>query len=524
VNSLFSKKKIMADNIRKILIRGVNWIGDAFLTTPAIHEIRKAFPDAYISLLVKPLAAEIFRGNPDINDIILYEKRFEGFMGRLRLARMLRSRGFHTAILLQNAFDAALITWLAGIPERIGYKRDSRGPLLTTPVPVHKELSGQYQAYYYTGLLKESLNIMPGDIRPHIYLSDDETSEARTLLNTSLSLTPETPLIGINPGATYGSAKRWLPERFAEVITRAINELNGRAVLFGSRSETDIAKEIVSHSRFPDSAFLNLAGKTGLRQLAAIMSECDVFITNDSGPMHMASALRVPTVAIFGSTDSKATGPFGEGHKVVSTNIECAPCLKRECPEKHLRCMTEISADDVFNALKEILPTQTAVFLDRDGTLNEDTGYLSSFSELRIFDDALDNLQRLKSSGFRLIGITNQSGIARGLVSEEFVNACNAYLQKTLGIDDFYYCPHHPDEVCQCRKPRTMMIRDARLKHHINLKTSYVIGDKTLDILLAKAVGAKGILVLTGHDRESGDADFIAKNLTEAVDWILKQK
>ena len=120
--------------------------------------------------------------------------------------------------------------------------------------------------------------------------------------------------------------------------------------------------------------------------------------------------------------------------------------------------------------------------------------------------------------------MTNQSGIARGIVGEEFVRASNVYLQKTLGIEDFYYCPHHPDENCQCRKPKPMLLRKARLKHRINMKASYVIGDKTLDILLAKAVGAKAILVQTGHDKESEDADFIAMDLKEAVNWILEQE
>jgi heptosyltransferase-2 len=267
-----------------------------------------------------------------------------------------------------------------------------------------------------------------------------------------------------------------------------------------------------------------MAGKTNLRELAALISECDTFITNDSGPMHIASALLVPVVAIFGSTDRTVTGPLGDGHKTVSKDIPCSPCMKRECPEGHLKCMADITTDDVFNALQEILPKEKAVFLDRDGTLIEDTGYLNSFSNLKIFPGVKEALQGLKKAGFKLIGVTNQSGIARGLVSEEFVSASIAYLQKTLGIDDFYYCPHHPDNGCQCRKPKPMFLRKARLNHRINLKSSYVIGDKTIDMLLAKAVGSKRILVLTGHDKESEQADFIAQTLTEAVDWILKRE
>lgn len=514
----------MAKQLQKILIRGVNWIGDAVLTTPAIKAVREAFPNAHISLLVKPRVAEIFRGNPDINEIILYEDRFNSITGKFKLAQMLRTRGFNTAILLQNAFDAALITSLSRIPERIGYRRDWRRILLTKAVPVKKDVLKQHHVYYYLNLLKESLNIESRNIEPFIYLNTGEIHESKILLNQPLNPTSETLLIGINPGATYGSAKRWMPERFAELIHRIVTELNARVVLFGTKSEVEIAKEIIPHVLFPASHLLNMIGKTSLRQLAALISECDVLITNDSGPMHIASALLVPIIAIFGSTDKAITGPFGEGHKIISKDISCSPCLQRECPEGNLKCMTDISTKDVFNTVKEILPKEKAVFLDRDGTLNEDVGYLNSFSNLKIFQGARENLQRLKKAGFKLIGVTNQSGIARGFVSKEFVRASNAYIQKNLGMDDFYCCPHHPDNGCQCRKPKPMFLRKARLKHGINLKTSYVIGDKVLDMLLAREVGAKGILVLTGHDKESEQADFIAKNLTEAVNWILKQE
>ncbi|MEK6529170.1 MAG: HAD-IIIA family hydrolase, partial [Nitrospirota bacterium] len=419
---------------------------------------------------------------------------------------------------------------------------------------------------YYLNLLIYALNIEPANIEPLIYLTEEEINNAKTLLNSSL--VPCLPsrqarplpteqagsslVIGINPGAAYGSAKRWMPEKFAEVICRIINELNGSVVVFGSKSEIEIVNKIIQNAEYrtclPDrqaqyadnpphppfvkggmGGILNMAGKTNLRELAALISECDAFITNDSGPMHMASALLVPVVAIFGSTDSKITGPIGKRHKIVSRNIACSPCLKRECPvsttrsrEGHLKCLADITADDVFSALKELLPKEKAVFLDRDGTIIEDAGYLNSFSKLKIFDGVKENLKKLKKAGFKLIGITNQSGVARGLVSEEFVTASNAYLQKTLGIDDFYFCPHHPDDACQCRKPETMLLRKARLKHGIMLKSSYVIGDKSSDVIMAKKAGSKGILVQTGHDSESEQADFIAKDLAVAVDWILK--
>ncbi|MDP3296584.1 MAG: HAD-IIIA family hydrolase [Thermodesulfovibrionia bacterium] len=533
---------------------------------PAIRAVRNAFPDAYISLLVKPWVAEIFKGNPAVNEIILYEDQYNSIAGKFKLAKILKSKGFNTAILLQNAFDAAFIAWLSRIPERIGYQRDFRGLLLTKAVPVKKtdnrtqsaehrqknKAIKQHHVYYYLNLLKESLNIEAQYTEPLLYLNEKEINQARNFLNSKLLTHNSQLLVGINPGAAYGSAKRWMPERFAELIHRIINELNGNVALFGSTSEIEIVNEIikaVNHQNTEHRAqstdtplippltrgdtegldrgregILNLAGKTNLRELMALISECDAFISNDSGPMHIASALFVPVAAIFGSTDKAITGPLGDGHRIIRKDIPCSPCLERECPDRHLRCMTEISTDDVYNALLEILPKNRAVFLDKDGTLIEDVGYLNSFSDLKILEGVQGNLQRLKNAGFKLIGITNQSGVARRIVSEEFVKESNEYLQKTLGVDDFYYCPHHPDDECQCRKPKPMLLYKAGLKHRVKLKESYVIGDKTLDVLLANAVGAKGVLVLTGHDKKSEHADFIAKNLKDAVDWILNQE
>jgi len=511
----------------KILIRGVNWIGDAVITTPSIRAVRRAFPDAHISLLVRPWVADIFKDNPDINEIILYSEGFKGITGKFKLARILRQKRFDTAILFQNAFDAALIAWLAKIPERIGYSRDFRRFLLTKAIPVTGDILSQHQIYYYLNLLN-SIGIDTKETQPCIYLTDDERQKARDFLNSKL-LTPDSKLlVGINPGATYGSAKRWPAEKFAGLINRIVNELDGKVIIFGSKTETGIVDEIARFAgatqRPAPAGILNMAGKTNLRELASLIAECDAFITNDSGPMHMASALLVPVVAIFGSTNKTSTGPFGEGHKIITKNLPCSPCMKRECPEGHLKCMAEISADDVFAALKEVLPGERAVFLDRDGTIIEDKHYLNSFDNLVVFPNAKETLRKLKDAGFKLIGITNQSGVARGIVNEQFVIELNAYLQKEFGIDDFYYCPHHPDESCPCRKPEPMMPLLARLRHRINLKASYVIGDKELDVQLAKKTGATGILLSSETSPENSCASYITKDLAGAVEWILRRE
>ncbi len=182
--------------------------------------------------------------------------------------------------------------------------------------------------------------------------------------------------------------------------------------------------------------------------------------------------------------------------------------------------MYAITPDEVYYDVKKVLPDKPAVFFDRDGTLCRDSGYINDMDDLRIFKET-DSLGPLKERGFALIGITNQSGIARGVVDEAFVKEVDNIFIDQYGFDDFYYCPHHPDDHCSCRKPETGMLLEARAKHKIDFKRSYVVGDKEADILLAKAVGAKAILVLTGEAKESERADFVAKDLADAVDFIL---
>ncbi len=183
--------------------------------------------------------------------------------------------------------------------------------------------------------------------------------------------------------------------------------------------------------------------------------------------------------------------------------------------------MYAITPDEVYYGIKKVLPDKPAVFFDRDGTLCKDTGYVDNMDNLQIFKET-DKVSFLKEKGFRLIGVTNQSGIARGIVDEKFVREVNNIFIDRYGFDDFYYCPHHPDDHCPCRKPEPEMLFRARAKHKVDFKKSYVVGDKEADMLLAKAVGAKAILVQTGEAKESRYADFIAEDLAEAVNLIIK--
>ena len=501
---------------KNLLVRGVNWIGDAVMTMPALRALRKELPDTKISLLVKPGVAPLFENNPFIDDIILYEDKHNSISGKFRLSSVLRTRNFCSSVLFQNAFDAALIAFLSGIPQRIGYNRDWRGFLLTDSIPFNNDDRKMHHIEYYLNILRQA-GINAEFSLPYIYLSLNERLRARDTLKGL-----KRPVVGINPGASYGSTKRWQPEKFAEVSRKIISGLEGSVVIFGGQSETGIAEEILHEPQISNvkSQILNLAGKTDLRELSALISECDVFLTNDSGPMHIGYAVRTPLVAIFGSTDPELTGPLGKGNIVIKKNIECSPCFERTCSRNKMDCMDAITVDEVFDTIARFIPKNKAVFFDRDGTLCKDAEYLNNFDNLEIFKE-VSELIHLKDKGYKLIGVSNQSGIARGIVDEKFTKEVNTIFIEQYGFDDFYYCPHRPDEHCPCRKPEPEMILNARAEHSIDLKQSYVIGDKELDMLIAKSTGAKGILVLTGEGTESSNADYVAKDLDEAVKWIL---
>jgi heptosyltransferase II len=508
------------NNCNNILVRGVNWIGDAVMTMPALRAIKRANPDARISLLVKPWVSPLFEKDPDVDQIILYSDSYRGISGKFRLAQVIRKNEFCLAVLFQNAFEAALLAFLAGIKRRVGYSRDGRSFLLTDAVDCDEHARSLHQIGYYLNLLDKS-GIPVKDEIPWIYLGIEERIAARDRLKNL-----KRPVIGLNPGATFGSSKRWHPARFSEVAFRVISELKGNAVIFGGPSETGIAEEIEREFiNFPGGPelkpqLLNMAGRTDVRELISLISECDLLVTNDSGPMHIGYAVRTPVVAIFGSTSPEHTGPVGRHDVVIKKSLDCAPCLKRECRKKALDCMGMITSEEVFYAVKERVNSKKAIFFDRDGTLCKDPGYLRRMEDFEVFP-GLENLSRLKESGFLLIGATNQSGIARGLVDTDFVKQVNSIFIEKYGFDAFYFCPHHPEEHCPCRKPEPGLLFSAREDYNIDLKKSYVIGDRDLDMVLAKAAGATGILTRTGQESFSVNAAHTARDIREAVDLIL---
>ena len=326
-------------------MRATNWLGDAVMSLPAIRAIRDIFPAAHVTVVARSSVAGLYGRESCIDRVIPYAAP-KGLRERRDFALGLRAERFDCAILLQNAFDAALMAWLAGIPERIGYNRDGRGLLLTRAVPPPEpgEIP-RHERFYYLELLRRAGLLErlppPGPIR----LGNVEQARERGAERLA-ALGIRGGAIGVSPGAAYGNAKRWPAERFAESARRIAAETGAAVVLFGSASERELCETVARSAAQAGAEAHNLAGKTTLAEFIDLAAACRLFLTNDSGAMHVASALSVPTIAVFGATDDVGTGPTGALARVVREHAECSPCLLRECPIDH-RCMTRVSPDRV---------------------------------------------------------------------------------------------------------------------------------------------------------------------------------
>jgi len=353
-------KPICPERIERLLIRGTNWVGDAVMSVPALKEIRRIFPNARIILLVRPWVRDVYSAADFVDEILLYDKqeRHSGWKGMRLLVSELRARRFDMAILLQNAVEAAWIAYWARIPLRLGYRRDGRGILLTHPVRIEPAVRKLHQVYYYLGILAgagllegtpwESEDWRAGGIAVPVGASDRQA--ARAMLHDH-GVMAGRPIVGLNPGASYGGAKRWPAERFAALADALAERCEAQIVIFGAPAERHVAERVAAQMV---SRPVILAGRTTLGHLMGLIRECDLFITNDSGPMHLAAALDVPQLALFGSTSEVATGLLSSRAKVVKSQVDCSPCFLRECPTD-FRCMLGITVAEILNTAERML-------------------------------------------------------------------------------------------------------------------------------------------------------------------------
>jgi heptosyltransferase-2 len=341
----------MAHAPRRILVKQVNWLGDIVMSQPALRALRRAYPAAHLAVLVKRELASFFDGATWIDEVIPYRIRpgWAGLGDQRTLVADLRRRRFDLAVLFPDSFQSALWAAAAGIPERVGYVRDLRGLLLTRGVAPTETTQAGHQVGYRLHLLSEALGIAgsPDDF------AVDVAPLSRVRMQAWLGerrRRPDGPLIGLAAGAAYGPAKEWPATRFAALADLLAERLGAECVLVGSPGERARSEEVAAATR---AGALVAAGATDVGELVALLSLCAGFVGNDSGSMHVAGALGVPTVGIFGSTRPGRTAPLGGRATVVYHAIECSPCLKRTCRFGHYRCLTEIDAPEVARALED---------------------------------------------------------------------------------------------------------------------------------------------------------------------------
>jgi heptosyltransferase-2 len=337
-----------------ILVFAPSWIGDAVMSLGAVRVLRRERPEACIVVLVRPSLAGLYEGVDEVDATLDYDPREadRGLRGLRSAARRIRSEGFDACLLLPNAFRAAAFARLAGIPERWGYATESRGFLLTRKVPPAPRPFGRHQAYYYLELMS-GLGFRSSTPDVSLKASEPDGKRARALL-VAEGWDGKTTLVGVHPGATNSRSKIWRASRFGEVMEKLGASMGARVVILGGPSESALAKDVRAALDEPP---LMLQGKTSIGELIGVLAELSLFLSNDSGPMHLAAALGVPTLAVFGPTDPSETAPLGPRAKFVREPVECSPCLYRDCPIDH-RCMERVAVGRVYEEAMSLAPLE----------------------------------------------------------------------------------------------------------------------------------------------------------------------
>jgi lipopolysaccharide heptosyltransferase II len=362
--------------MKRLLVRGTNWLGDAVMTTPALMRLREKYPDTHIALLTPEKFAQIWSRHPAVDEVISFSPRD----GVFATAGKLSGGRFDAALILPNSPRSALEVFLAGIPKRIGYARPWRNFFLTRPVASRAETvkmrkrtlseikaligkspeatisrppegetpSRAHQSHEYL-YLAAALGANPELLPAKLVVMPEEVEAARQKFG--LTAGPN-PIYGLNAGAEYGPAKRWPVDRYIDAAKEILKRTNCTWILFGGKNDAEFANGIQSALGDGPGVF-NVAGHTSLREMMSLMKLCRVFLTNDTGPMHVAAALDVPVVAIFGSTSPELTAPLAANAssvQILASNAPCSPCFLRECPID-FRCMNGIGIEPVVEAV-----------------------------------------------------------------------------------------------------------------------------------------------------------------------------
>ncbi len=337
----------------QILIRSSNWLGDSVMSVPAVRAIKAARPDARVTIATPEKFAPLWKLVSQVDEIIPLSRG--RLLSSVRLIR--REPSFDVAMLFPNSLRAALESWLAGIPRRVGYPGHWRRWLLNqiTPTP-RKPGPPEHHSLRFLRMARECGADAGQPLRQTAGTGLAKMANAHVNSVSNGSVLNHQFKIGLCPGAEYGPAKRWLPERFAEAAERISAQSPVQWILFGSIGDATTGEQVATAL---GHRCVNRIGQTTLDQLIIELRECRLLLTNDTGTMHLAALLGIPVVAIFGSTEPRLTGPIGDNHFILRHHVECSPCFLRECPID-FRCMKEISVQEVVDAVLSMLRNQSS--------------------------------------------------------------------------------------------------------------------------------------------------------------------
>jgi heptosyltransferase-2 len=333
----------------RILVKEVNWLGDLVMSLPALRAIRLRWPDAHLAVLIKNELRSFFDGAGWLDEVIPYSvgRGLSGFFDRRRIVGEIRSRRFDLGVLFPNSFESALWITMAGIRRRAGFIADARGAMLTLKATPPPAALTDHQVNYWLAMVRATgvADGSPGDFALDVHQPHRERMRQWLASNRK----PQArPLFAVAPAAAFGPAKEWPADSYGALIDLLARREDAEVVLVGAPSERAQCEEVVAASK---SGAMIAAGHTNIGELIGLLSLCDGFIGNDSGAMHLAGALGIPTVAIFGSTNPNRTGPLGAKTRVIYRKLDCSPCLARTCRFGHYNCLTQIEPAELVDAM-----------------------------------------------------------------------------------------------------------------------------------------------------------------------------
>nr|MBN2276298.1 HAD-IIIA family hydrolase [candidate division Zixibacteria bacterium] len=519
--------------MHKILVIRLGAIGDVVLTSAAVLNLKLSYPGARIYFLVREKMAGLVKKFAGVDEVLTFPQH-AGARDLFRMGEFLDSIGFDLLVDFHGNIRSRYLMKHVHASRKVQYPKRRFQRFAAVKWKKFGDNHPHTIDQYNKAVIKSGGKVYAR--RPIIKL--DYERGGNSLFEN------DRPIIAIGPQASYPT-KQWFPERFLELMAEIIEQLGANIVILLANKDP----EIESFAEKKGLEKVRVMVDTPLEELAGIISQCGPLICNDSALSHLASAVGTPVLALFGPTHPVlGFSPRGLRDYVMEVDEFCRPCSlhgRRPCFRDHRYCFERITVTEVLDRatmmLESRLKEEKAIFIDRDGTLIKEKNFLHKPSEVEPERQSIEAVKLANRTGFKVVVVSNQSGVARGYFGEDSVRAVNSRILQLFSdrgamIDDFLYCPHHPEGViteykliCECRKPAPGMVEAACLKHNINPHRSFIVGDSLSDINLAQVMGGRGILVRTGcgHSTEEklvGDnamrPDLITDNLYEAVKYI----